>query len=133
MNKNLFKDIYKDIEAMPVFSDHDHHQPDAFFENGLTLDQALARSYVQWTGYVADGSLESRKTLLENVKYNTFFVWYQKGLQKVYGIDEDISLDNWDTISEKMQKRYIDDPDFHWKSLLDNGYNRLILDAYWDP
>ena len=40
--------ISDEIDALPVYSDHEHHLPDAFFA-GDTLDRYWA-VYVAWTG-----------------------------------------------------------------------------------
>jgi len=125
--------IHKYVSSLPVFSDHDHHLQDSFFAEPITLDKLINSSYVVWTGFSCDGTADARKRLLDNVRYNSYFEWFEKGLQKVHGIDEELTVDNWGQISKKISARYAADPDFHWKSLLDNGYERLILDAYWDP
>lgn len=132
-----FEDEYKalasDIAAMPVFSDHDHHQKDAFFAEEMSLDKLLNNSYVAWTGYTCDGSDDARRQLLDNVRFNSYFTWFHRGLKQVHGIDEDLTIDNWRSISQKVAGRYAEDADFHWRALLENGYERLVLDAYWDP
>ena len=38
------------VDALPAFSDHDHHHPDAFFREPMTLDRLFYYSYVSWTG-----------------------------------------------------------------------------------
>ncbi len=50
-----FKAIGKYISTLPVFSDHEHHVPDTFFDEGVSLDKLINRSYVSWTGYQSDG------------------------------------------------------------------------------
>jgi len=132
-SSDQFRGIYDYISSLPVFSDHDHHQTDEFFAEDITLDKLLNNSYVAWTGYSCDGSDETRETLLDNVRFNSYFTWFQAGLKKAHDIDDDISLENWHEVSARISARYAKDKDFHWKSLLDNGYERLILDTYWDP
>jgi predicted TIM-barrel fold metal-dependent hydrolase len=132
-HSDSFRGIAAYIETLPVFSDHEHHLQDDFFASGVTLDKALENSYVQWTGYVADGTTESRRKLLENARYNSYFTWFEKGLQKVHGIDERITLDSWEGISGRLVEAHRSSPDFHWQALRDCGYERLIEDAYWSP
>lgn len=117
-----FSAIYDYISMLPVFSDHDHHQTDEFFAENMTLDKLLNNSYVAWTGYSCDGSDEARRALLDNVRFNSYFTWFQAGLKKVHGIDDDISADNWQEVSARIAGRYAADKDFHWTSLLGNGY-----------
>ena len=133
MGQHEFHAIYDYISTLPVFSDHDHHQTDEFFAEGVTLDKLLSNSYVAWTGYTCDGSDEARAKLLENVRYNSYFTWFQRGLQKVHGIDHELTAENWQEVSDKVAARYAADADFHWRALLANGYKRLILDTYWNP
>ena len=128
-----FEAIYEYVSTLPVFSDHEHHQTDDFFAEGVTLDRLVNNSYVAWTGYTCDGSDRARAALLENVRYNSYFAWFERGLRKVHGLDCELTADNWREISDMVASRYAADADFHWWALLENGYERLILDTYWDP
>lgn len=132
--KRNYKSIYKHVSSLPVFSDHEHHAEDQYFAGGdYSLDQAFGRSYAGWKGYPLDGKPESRRALIENMRFNSYYVWFEKGVQHLHGIKEPISVENWDRISAKMRKTCAADPDFHWKGLKKAGYERLILDAYWKP
>lgn len=121
------------LESIPAVSDHDHHHSDGFFAEPVTVDRLLASSYVAWTGYVSDGSREARQQLLDNAGYNSYFHWFERGLQKVHGFDLPLTLETWDTINERIVAVYAQDPDFHWRSLHDHGFSALILDNYLDP
>ena len=125
--------ISDEIDALPVYSDHEHHLPDAFFAEGMTLDRSLERSYVAWTGFVPDGTEASRAALLDNVRFNSYFFWYERGFQQMHGFTEAITLQNWDDLSHLLARHYAEDSDLHWKVLLQKGYERLIQDAYWNP
>ncbi len=128
-----FGPIYEMVSSLPVFSDHDHHLPDSRFGTDVSLDFLLANSYVAWTGFIPDGTVESRRNLLENVRFNSYFTWFQKGLQQVHGCDQPIALETWDSVSARVRQAHAADRDFHWRTLRDNGFERLILDTYWDP
>ena len=121
------------VDSMPVYSDHEHHQPDAFFAEGMNLDKVLNHSYVGWMGFPADGTEEGRKRLLDNVRFNSYFIWLERGLQRLHGIDDPITLETWQTISDRIASAHGTDPEFHWKSLQEHGYERLIQDSYWNP
>lgn len=125
--------ITDEISTMPVFSDHEHHLPDAFFSEGMSLDKSLQRSYVAWTGFVPDGTEASRIALLDNARFNSYFYWYERGLQAMHGVSDPITAENWYTVSTLLRRHYAEDPDLHWKALLRAGYERLIQDAYWNP
>jgi len=128
-----FQSMNEYLGSLPVFSDHEHHQPDHFFDSGMSLDLALTTSYVAWTGFVPDGTAESRQALLDNVRYNSYFVWFEKGVQAIHGLKEPITLDNWDAVSERIANAHRRDCDFHWRTLLDHGYETILLDAFWNP
>ncbi len=128
-----FQEALDLLAKMPVFSDHEHHQTDAFFAEEMTLDRLLGASYVAWTQWIPDGRRRSRIDVLENTRFNSYFAWFERGLQRIHGIDEPITVDNWEEISAKIRRRYAEDPDFHWRVLLDHGYERLIQDSYWNP
>jgi len=133
MRDDEFRRVYDYICSLPVFSDHEHHRNDEFFLEGMTLDKALNNSYTGWLGFPLDGTWEARERFLDNVRFNSYFTWFEKGLQQVHGIDEPITLETWESISKRLQKAYADDPDFHWKVLKENGYDRLVQDSYWNP
>ncbi len=132
-DKDNFSSIYEYVSSLPVFSDHEHQRGDEFFREGMSLEKVIANSYIAWTGFVSDGTRESRERFLDNAGFNSYFTWLEKGIQKVHGIGSRITLENWDFISDTIKKTYAADPDFHWRSLLDNGYERQILDTFWDP
>ncbi len=128
-----FDALYKYVSALPVFSDHEHHRPDSFFAEKVTLFKLLENSCVAWTGLDCGETAESRRKWLEAVRFNSYFRWFEKGLQQVHGLEGEITAENWDAISEKISARYAEDADFHWRALPDHGYERLILDTYWQP
>ncbi|MGI6367267.1 MAG: amidohydrolase family protein [Anaerolineae bacterium] len=133
MPERNLSSIRADVDALPVYSDHEHHLPDSFFTEGMSLDKSLSRTYVAWTGFVPDSGPASRAALLDNVRYNSYFVWYERGLQRMHGITEPLTMENWEYISGIVSKNHRQNPDLHWQALLNNGYERLIQDAYWNP
>jgi hypothetical protein len=128
-----YKKIYELISSLPVFSDHEHHRRDSFFASKITLDDIINNSYIAWTGFRADKSVQSRASVLENTRYGSYFRWLEKGIQKVHGIKGDITLETWDYISTTIEKKYLNDKDFHWQALSSNGFERIIQDSYDDP
>jgi predicted TIM-barrel fold metal-dependent hydrolase len=132
-NQGSFSDIYDLVSTLPVFSDHEHHRTDEFFLSKMTLDRLFQNSYVAWTGYTPNETTESRKKFLDNVRFNSYFIWFEKGLQKVYGIEEPVTVESWEGISQKVEDAYSKDRDFHWKTLKQSGYEKLVQDSYWNP
>lgn len=127
------KGLLDDIRSMPVASDHEHHMPDDWFAEGMTLDRSMARAYVQWTGHAPDGTKASRRDVLDHVRFNSYFAWYQRGFREVHSVGEDITLENWDALSAVLEENYRGDPDFHIEALRRAGYRRIIQDSHWDP
>ncbi len=132
-DRATFNAMLEYVSTLPAFSDHDHHQTDAFFAEGMTLDRALASSYVAWTFRVPDGTAASREALLDHARFNSYFVWMERGIQAVHGIDEPITMDSWECISERIRSAHANDPDFHWAVLAKHRYEKVLLDTHWNP
>ncbi len=128
----MLKGMLKFIQSLPVFSDHDHHLPDAFFAEPVTLERLISRSYVNWKQWGLDGTRGQRHKLVENFRHSSYFTWFEKGVQAVHHTTQPITADNWDAISEKITAAHAN-PDFHWKTLQRHGYEKMILDTYWEP
>ncbi len=132
--KHDFKHVYNVVNSFTVFSDHEHHHPDGFFADGVDVAKLIRNSYVFWM--VGNGGMErvmaDRAAFLDSVKYNSYFRWLEKGMQKVHQTDLPLTAATWadyDTLIATAHR----DRDFHWKTLLRHGYERVIVDAYWDP
>ena len=128
-----FTSIYEYVSSLPVFSDHEHHERDEFFAEPMSLEKLLQNSYVSWTATPEAISTENPAKLIDEVKHNSYFIWFEKGLQQVHGLDEPLSADNWEAVSQTIARRYAEDADFHWRAMQENGYERHIQDVYWDP
>lgn len=128
MNNKLFETI-QNIRAVNT---HSHHLQDAFFAD-IDLDKLLTNTYVDWCGAKFGTTGESRQAYLDKVKYKSYFVWLQKALRELYGLDENLSPSNWDEVSLKIQAEH-QDKNWHKNILRDEcGYDKVILDAYWNP
>ncbi len=152
MPSNVYNYIHHMINSMPAVSTHSHHLPDDFHK-GLTLDRIFESSYLVILAGLAEGEkLETRDYLnlktrsisfprkdtnqrgdfLSHVRYNSYFVWLEKALQKIYGFEENISPENWDDISSRIKARHMDES-IHLKILRDvAGFRRVIQDSYWN-
>ena len=125
-----FEGIIKQLNSLPVFSEHEHHLPKKAF-TGMTLDRVVADTYVKKCGFVPDGKYETRERLLRAASHNSFWRWLEEGIRQLHGIEVPITADNWDQVSEKITKAYARE-DFHWRALLDAGYVCQIQDSYWE-
>jgi uncharacterized protein len=126
------QEIKEYIDSLPVYSDHEHHMPDEWFACGMDLDKAINQAYVHWTGFTSDGTYDSRARLLDNVRFNSYYYWFEKGLQQIHGIDKTLTADNWPEISRHVSDSYADS-NFHCNSLKQAGYRKIIQDAHWNP
>lgn len=128
MNNNL----KQRIEEIRAISTHSHHLKDDEFVE-FDLERLLKRTYVDWCGAAMGDTSESREKYLEKVRYNSYFIWLSRSLKELYNIDQDMTLENWELYSDKINAAH-KDRGWH-KTILTGkcGYSRVILDAYWDP
>lgn len=133
MSNSTFHAVLKDLQEIPVFSEHCHHRPDEFFRQPMSLEVLINNSYINWTGLHLDGTVQARKRLLEHGRFNTYFTWFWRGLQKVHYLNEDLTLDSWEAISETVRSHYAADADLHWHAMQKEGFDRAILDTFWSP
>lgn len=152
MNSKSFDYLDRFIEDLPIISSHEHHLPDEF-QKGMTLDGILNNSYLSWftdndfgpiplPGYKNKYYLpednpnsdinRNREAFLDIFGFTGYWIWLEKGIQKIYGIDHRITSENWEGISIKISKEH--ENSFHHIRILreTGGYLRAIQDAYWD-
>jgi len=113
-------------------STHSHHLPDSAFRD-FSLDILLKRSYVDWCGVGFDATQAGRRTYLDKVRHKSYFIWLQKSIMALYGIDKPLSADTWEETSRRISAAHRDKA-FHLRVLKENcRYARVILDTYWEP
>ena len=152
MQTKSFSDLASYVDTLPVISSHEHHLPDSM-QQGMTLDRLLFHSYLSWYTVGGDGPSPfpdnkkkyylpanhpgdditlNRKAFLDFFRSNSYWIWLEKGIQKIYQIDESIAPDNWDEISAMIAGRY-EDPAHQIRVLQETGgYLRAVQDSYWD-
>ncbi len=130
--QEVYKELYDYMESIRIINTHSHHQEDSFF-NGFDLDMLLKTSYINWCGVNFDSSPESRARYLEKVRYNSYFVWLEKALQKIYHFDEPLTSQNWDRFSDVISKS--NKQENHQLDILEAQcrYEKIVLDTYWNP
>jgi len=126
------------------------------FHAGLTLDRIFENSYLTLVANLANDAPppspdylaaarrlkrsyyfprpdpERRKQFLDHCAINSYYVWLEKGIQKVHQFNEKITPENWDRLSERICERH-NSPLVHLDILRDVGkYRRSILDNYWN-
>lgn len=128
-----FEKIYGVVDSHKVFSDHEHHHPDGFFAKEVDLATLIANSYLIWmTDHDMGKILADKAAFADTLRYNSYYHWLEKGLQKLYGCQERLDTGSWDKYDKLIRDAHRD-PNFHWQSLLKSGYDAIIVDAYWDP
>jgi predicted TIM-barrel fold metal-dependent hydrolase len=98
----------------------------------MGLDRLFGASYVAWMGFVP-GDRQARSRALDALRFNSYFTWMERGIQQVHGVGEEITDESWERVDALVASHYAADQDLHWKALVENGFERLILDTYWNP
>jgi hypothetical protein len=131
-HQEIFNELFDYAKNLPKINTHCHQLPMRQFQ-GFDLDTLLRNSYINWCGISWDTSPRSRNNLLEKVRFNSFFTWFQKSLSQLYSSDEPLSEPNWEAWDETIQKAY-QDPS-HPNNVYSGKccYQKMILDAYWNP
>jgi len=135
MSSVIYEQVYRLIDSLPVISTHEHHLPDDFHHH-LTLDRILEplRSYVGWVVDARPGTDHaSRSEYLRQCRHNSYWVWLEKGIQRVCALEDKITADNWDDVSQQITQQHAN-LNAHIDILTQTGrYRRAIQDTYWDP
>ncbi|HZJ82565.1 MAG TPA: amidohydrolase family protein, partial [Clostridia bacterium] len=129
---HIRKELESHIENKRIINTHSHHLLDHEFK-GLNLNSVLKQSYVNWYNVPLGGTYKSRQNFLEKNRYNSYFVWLEKSLQELYGFEGPLSPDNWDSVSDRIEKAH-EDKEYHMDILRSKcSYKSIILDTYWQP
>jgi hypothetical protein len=73
-----------------------------------------------------------RAAFLDRFGFNSYWVWLEKGIQKIYGVNEGISPENWQAVSAKITAKH-SRPEAHLEIMKDHAaYLRAVQDTYWD-
>jgi len=131
-HQELTNELSAFIDNRPKVSTHCHQLPDRELQP-FDLEALLRNSYVNWGGVAWDSTDRSRELFLEKVRFNSFFVWLQKGLQQLYRESSPLTVSTWQSWSDRIQSAY--QTSNHAREILTRqcGYRRMLLDAYWEP
>ena len=123
--------IHRLLDTLPVISSHEHHWPDAQHSQ-LTLDRVIEKSYVGWRSMRPGASAVERATFLRQHRHCSYFVWLEKGVQRVHGLDGKLTPENWDDVSALISTRH-SDRYAHIAILRESArYARAVQDTYWE-
>lgn len=128
---NIKQSLSAIIHQTPIFSTHEHHR-ETEFHTKLTLDKLIKSSYVNWCSSPSGTSLEERRSWLDTIRTNSYFVWLEKSICDIYGF-EMIDEHNWDDVSSAISTAH-QDKDHHWRVLqVKANYKKFMEDSYWNP
>ncbi len=76
--------------------------------------------------------VDERQQFLDRFGFNSYWVWLEKGIQKIYGLSESITPENWEDVSRRIAQSHAH-PGAHLDMMRDHGnYLHAIQDTYWD-
>jgi len=131
MTSKTYEQLYGLLESLPVVSSHEHLLPDSN-QMDLDLDRLLENSYVHMLHIPPGRDAREHAQFLGQCRHNSLFVWLEKSLQRIYGLDEKLTADNWETVSALIRRKH-SQPDACTTILREEaGYRRAIQDAYWE-
>jgi len=121
-----YKALYEIIEGQQIINTHSHHLSDDKF-TGLTLYDVLNMSYISWISPPFENNEAGRRTFIERISCNTYFIWLAKSLGILYGNGEALNIANWSLIDDNLRGAHAD-KDYHMKILTGKcNYKR----SYW--
>lgn len=131
MNRNEF---LCDLKGEQIVNSHSHHLGDKDHW-ALNLEAILRNSYVNWCGVPVPpmDSKEGVTAWLDAIRNRGYFVWLEKALMDLYGIEEHLDAESWDIYDKAIRREY-QNKDWHIRLLREKcGYEAIILDTYWSP
>jgi|GEM_PF-274327 len=73
-----------------------------------------------------------RQQFLDRFGFNSYWVWLEKGIQKIYGVPEGITPENWEDVSTRIAQKHAL-PGSHLDMMREHGgYLHAVQDTYWD-
>jgi uncharacterized protein len=96
---NYFNELLEYMEGKVVINTHSHHMEDKTFTH-FNLDFLLKNSYVKLCDVKFEKTRASRQNYLNQVRFNSYFIWLQKALQKIHKIKQSLTTDNWNAFSD---------------------------------
>jgi predicted TIM-barrel fold metal-dependent hydrolase len=124
---STYEALYEFASGQSIINTHSHYQLPT---GPRTLDDLMENSYVRWLNVPLGRDEAGRAAFLSRVRHNTYFVWLERSLQKLFGFTEKLTADNWAEWSEAIELRSLPDERVFREIC---GYRAIVLDAYWNP
>ncbi|HEY9061413.1 MAG TPA: amidohydrolase family protein [Pseudobacteroides sp.] len=122
------------LQSQPIVNSHSHHLPDKD-QYSLALEAVLRNSYVNWCGtpIPSANSKEDIATWLDAVRTRSYFVWLEKAIMDLYGIEEHLDVESWITYDKAIRCSH-QNKDWHIRLLREKcAYKAIVLDTFWSP
>lgn len=117
-----------------VISTHSHFLPKGG-ANGFGIKELLSNSYCrgEWCGTAEGETAGDYRRYIDSVKHRSTFVWLERALRQLYGIEQPLRADTLEIYDEAVRAAH-SRADFD-KDVLQNKLHvqRVILDAHWSP
>ena len=126
--------LHEAVREFPIINTHSHHREPEFFKD-MRLRRLLKFSYVSWVAsdFESDCDAPLNESWFEQIRFNSYFISLQKGLQSLYGISEPLSVSSWDRYDRAINEAH-QDAGWHLKVLREAcQYRSIIQDSYWEP
>ncbi len=131
MASDTYSILQELIGSLPVISSHEHHLRDEAHRS-LTLEGVLRQSYVDWQKIPIGESDADHERFLAQARHNSYFVWLEKALQRIYDLPGKITARNWRDLSARISHLH-GDPSAHLRLLREHcRYLYGLADIYWD-
>lgn len=129
---NHYARLQERMKITPVINTHCHHRQGEFLED-MGLAKVFQNAYIDWIRPLSNDTDIERRSFLNSIQHNSYYVWLARAIQEIYPLGDPISSSNWDEYSRAMALRHAS-PSTHFEMLRDLcGYEKTILDAYWNP
>jgi predicted TIM-barrel fold metal-dependent hydrolase len=131
-SQSISEELYDYTASRPILNTHSHQLPEKEYRD-FDLDALFRNAYINWCGVQWDHTFESRRNLLEKVRFHSAYVWLSKSLRDIYKLELPLNESTWEDWSGEISKAHRD-PSFRGAILANLcRYRRIILDAYWRP
>jgi hypothetical protein len=134
VSTNSVNSILETVGTLPLFSSHEH-----YFEidigGRLDVDTLIANSYldIEWTFLEPGTTPASRASFLSQLRAKSYLRWFTESLQRLYGMDEKLTAENWDEYGRRINERRTK-PGFLNMIYRDFcRYEAVVQDTYWNP
>ncbi|MBQ3078906.1 MAG: amidohydrolase family protein [Clostridia bacterium] len=111
---------------------HCHHLTEEFFSS-VSLYNLMQMTYVSWILPSQGDTPEGRKKYFELMGANSYFYWWKRGVEALYGEGETLTPESWDRFDTRIKNAY--KIPFHDIEILKNAclYDDILLDDYKCP